>query len=226
MSTSPSAISAPQADIKQRSMQTEPQAALPRIGLLGGSFDPVHEAHVALALAALQHLKLTGVQFIPAAQPWQRRPLQASETQRLAMLRLALAGHAGLSINTSELDRGGPTYTIDTVSALPQNARYIWVLGADQLANFCTWRDWQGIVERVGLAVAQRPGSPLQVPAALLEWLAQHQSHIEELPFEPRPVSASDIRARQARGDSLEGLVAPAVAQYIKTQNLYREIAA
>ena len=200
-----------------------PSEPLPRIGLLGGSFDPIHLAHIALAQAALSYLQLAGVQFIPAAQPWQRRPLQASADQRLDMLRLALAGQERLSINTAELDRGGPTYTIDTVRQLPQDSRYVWLLGTDQLANFCTWHDWQEIVARVDLAVAQRPGSSLQAPPALAEWLTAHGRQLEEIPFEPRQVSASNIRARQAHGDSLHGLVAPAVASYIDAHGLYRD---
>ncbi|CAM4229511.1 putative nicotinate-nucleotide adenylyltransferase [Kerstersia similis] len=197
--------------------------SLPRIGLLGGSFDPVHLAHLALAQAALTQLHLAGVQFIPAAQPWQRRPLQASEAQRLDMLRLTLAGQDRFSINTSELDRGGPTYTIDTIRQLPAGVRYVWLLGTDQLVNFCTWRDWQDIIARIDLAVAQRPGSALAPPPALAAALATHGRQLEIIPFTPRQISASDIRARQARGESLQDLVAPAVADYINAHGLYRE---
>ncbi|WP_415833359.1 nicotinate (nicotinamide) nucleotide adenylyltransferase [Kerstersia similis] len=196
---------------------------MPRIGLLGGSFDPVHLAHLALAQAALTQLHLAGVQFIPAAQPWQRRPLQASEAQRLDMLRLTLAGQDRFSINTSELDRGGPTYTIDTIRQLPAGVRYVWLLGTDQLVNFCTWRDWQDIIARIDLAVAQRPGSALAPPPALAAALATHGRQLEIIPFTPRQISASDIRARQARGESLQDLVAPAVADYINAHGLYRE---
>lgn len=200
-----------------------PADSVPRTGLLGGSFDPVHLAHIALAQAALRHLHLAEVQFIPAAQPWQRRPLQASAAQRLDMLRLTLAGQAQLAVNTSELERGGPTYTIDTIRQLPTGKRYVWLLGADQLVNFCTWHEWQEIVARIDLAVAQRPGSVLTPPPELADWLAAHQRKLEEIPFAPLPVSASDIRARQARGASLQDLVAPAVADYINTHKLYRD---
>ena len=128
-----------------------------RIGLLGGSFDPVHLAHVALAQSALSALALEQVQLIPTANPWQREALQATPAQRLDMLALAIADQPGLAVNPIEIERGGATYTIDTLRALPGDARYVWLLGADQLANFCTWRAWDEIAERVDMAVAVRP---------------------------------------------------------------------
>ena len=193
-----------------------------RIGLLGGSFDPVHVAHLALARAALRDLHLQQVQFIPAANPWQRAPLQAAPEHRLRMIELAIDGQPGLAANPIELDRGGATYTIDTLLALPDGPRYVWLLGTDQLANFCTWRQWQDIAARVELAVATRPGTPLAPPPELAAWLAAHGQGLAELPFAPMAVSASDIRARLARGDSTEGLLAPPVAQYIAQHGLYR----
>ena len=108
-----------------------------RIGLLGGSFDPIHYAHLELAKAARHHLVLDRVEFLPAAAPWQRAPLGASPTQRLDMLRLAIEGMPATVINTLEIDRGGPTYTVDTLRALKAGehteTRYFWVLGGDQL---------------------------------------------------------------------------------------------
>lgn len=193
-----------------------------RIGLLGGSFDPVHLAHLALARAALDELRLDAVQFIPAANPWQRAPLRAAAGHRLRMIELAIDGQPRLSANPIELERGGATYTIDTVRALPADARYVWLLGADQLANFCTWHQWQAIAERVDLAVATRPGTPLAPPAELAAWLAAHRRSLAQLPFTPMAISASDIRSRLARGDSTAGLLPPAVARYIARHGLYR----
>ena len=193
-----------------------------RIGLLGGSFDPVHLAHLALARAALDALRLDAVQFIPAANPWQRAPLRATPAHRLRMIQLAIDGQPQLAANPTELERGGATYTIDTVRALPGDASYVWLLGSDQLANFCTWHQWQAIVECVDLAVATRPGTPLAPPAELVSWLAAHRRQLAELPFAPMAVSASDIRGRLARGDSTAGLLPPAVARYIARHGLYR----
>lgn len=193
-----------------------------RIGLLGGSFDPVHVAHVALAQCALNELDLEQVQLIPAGNPWQRAELHATGRQRIDMLELATSEAPGLVVNPIEIERAGATYTIDTLRALPKTARYVWLLGADQLANFCTWRDWQEIAKSVDLAVATRPGTALVAPPQLSDWLASQQRSLEELPFIPMAVSASLIRQRLARGESTEGLLAPTVARYIAAHNLYR----
>ena len=193
-----------------------------RIGLLGGSFDPVHLAHIALAQNALQSLGLTEVQLIPAANPWQRAALHATAEQRRDMLQLAIAGHAGLVVNPTEIERGGATYTIDTLRALPQDARYVWLLGTDQLANFCTWRNWQDIASLVDLAVATRPGTELSAPPALAAHLLSQGRKLQELPFTPMPVSASEIRRRLAQGESTDGMLAAPVAAYIAAHHLYR----
>jgi len=195
---------------------------LKRIGLFGGSFDPVHVAHIALAQNALQTLGLAQVQLIPAANPWQRAALNATAEHRLAMLELAIAGHPGLAVNPIEIERGGATYTIDTLRALPQDARYVWLLGADQLANFCTWRNWRDISSLVDPAVATRPGTALSAPAELAQWLQEQGHTLQELPFPPMPVSASEIRQRLAQGESTDGLLDASVAAYIAAHKLYR----
>ena len=158
-----------------------------RIGLLGGSFDPVHLAHVALAQSALSALALEQVQLIPTANPWQREALQATPAQRLDMLALAIADQPGPAVNPIEIERGGATYTIDTLRALPGDARYVWLLGADQLANFCTWRAWDEIAERVDMAVAVRPGTPLAPPAELAARLRELGRGLQSCPSRPWP---------------------------------------
>ncbi|MEI7570932.1 MAG: nicotinate (nicotinamide) nucleotide adenylyltransferase [Alcaligenaceae bacterium] len=194
-----------------------------RIGLLGGSFDPVHRAHLVLAKTALTELRLNEVQLIPAGQPWQRPPLGASPAHRLAMLELAVGQTAGLRVNPIEINRTGPTYTVETLAQLPQAPEYFWILGADQLENFCTWRDWSVIASKVQLVVAQRPGSTLAAPAELDAWLTQNQRHLVHLPFDPLDVSANEIRQRIARGDSTHDLIPEAVGRYITEHGLYRQ---
>ncbi|AOB31905.1 nicotinate-nucleotide adenylyltransferase [Bordetella sp. H567] len=194
-----------------------------RIGLLGGSFDPVHAAHIALARTALRTLDLAQVQLIPAAAPWQRGPLRATPAQRCDMIRLAIADEPSIVLNTTEIDRGGPTYTIDTVSALPVQHRYVWLLGTDQLANFCTWRAWQAIADRVDLAVAMRPGTPPQPPAELQRHMAAQQRQVEILPFAEMPVSASAIRDRLADGLPVDDMLPTPVYQYIRAHHLYHD---
>lgn len=194
---------------------------LKRVGLLGGSFDPIHKAHVALAVAAFEQLKLDQVQLLPAAQPWQRNTLGASTEDRLAMAELAAQSHSALVVNPVEILRGGPTYTIDTVRTLPTGSQYYWILGSDQLHNFCSWNDWQEILEYVELAVAQRPGSPLETPAALQQELHRLQRRLHQIDFLPMDISATQIRERVQRGDNITPLVPEKVAQYIDKNRLY-----
>ena len=178
---------------------------------------------IALATAAREALGLDQVQLIPAGQPWQRLPLGASPSQRLEMVTLAIQGHPGLTANPIETDRSGPTYTLETLNALPQGPDYFWILGADQLANFCTWRQWSDIAARVQLVVAQRPGSPLTVPPELAQWLAANQRELTELPFHPLDVSANEILNRITRGESTSDLIPEVVAHYISEHGLYRQ---
>lgn len=193
-----------------------------KTGLLGGSFDPVHLAHVALAHCAWQELKLDEVQLIPAADPWQREPLAADAQHRLAMLDLALSGQPHLRVNPIEINRGGKTYTVDTLRQLPSGPDYYWILGADQLANFCTWHRWEEIADLVRLGVAQRPGTALTVPLPLRDHLASQDRALIPLPFQPMPVSSTQIRKCLAAGQPTDGLLSVAVAQYIQKNGLYQ----
>jgi nicotinate-nucleotide adenylyltransferase len=197
-----------------------------RIGLLGGSFDPVHNAHLSLAHTALNALKLDQVQLIPAGQPWQKAPLGASPEHRLEMLKLATRDFIAFEVNPIEIHRIGPTYTIETLQALDPAHEYFWILGADQLANFCTWHRWTEIVERVHLAVAQRPGSTLVAPNALTQWLSTHQRKLLDIPFQPLDISATAIRQRIAHKQSAQDLLPEVIEQYILEHGLYRPLKA
>ncbi|HEX7386838.1 MAG TPA: nicotinate (nicotinamide) nucleotide adenylyltransferase [Castellaniella sp.] len=189
------------------------------IGLLGGSFDPVHGAHIALAEAALESLKLDHVELLPAGRPWQRGDLGAAPEHRLHMLQIACAGHPGLRVNPIEIQRQGATYTLDTLLALPPGPRYTWIMGTDQLANFCTWRQWPEILHHVRLAVAQRPGTSLVPPAALAAVL--RTGDLVQIPFEVQPVSATAIRQALASGNPADDMLNSRVLAYIRTHRLY-----
>ena len=193
-----------------------------KIGLLGGSFDPVHIAHIALAKAALRSLHLDQVQLIPAANPWQKQSLGATAEHRLAMLKLAVDSQPCLQVNPIELERGGATYTYDTVSQLPSQHQYFWILGADQLEKFDTWHRWQDILHYVDLAVAQRPGSSLLTPTKLLKHLQHLGKTLHTIDFAPTPISATLIRERLQQHQSVATMVPTPVAHYIKQHNLYQ----
>lgn len=192
-----------------------------RTGLLGGSFDPVHVAHIALADTAYTHLGLDDVQLIPAANPWQRAPLAASGTHRIAMLKLAIGSRRWLHVNPVEIQRGGQTFTIDTLRGLPDTADYYWILGADQLVNFCSWQSWREVSALAQLVVANRPGSPIQIPEALDHHLRAINRTVIELPFSPLDISATEIRRRLSRHEPVDHFLAPAVMAYIRQHRLY-----
>lgn len=194
-----------------------------KIGLLGGSFNPVHLAHIQLATTALKQLSLDEVQLIPAGQPWQKAPLSVSTDDRLAMLKLAIQGIAGLRINTIELTRAGASYTIDTLRELPRQAgeKYYWLMGTDQLNNFCTWKAWEEILDYVQLVVAKRPDYEVNPPTQLLEVLQQKGLNLCYLAMPEIELSSTDVRQKLENKQAVTGLIAPSVLDYIRQHGLY-----
>lgn len=193
-----------------------------RIGLLGGSFDPPHLAHLSLARTALQTLDLDELWWLPAGQPWQKagRALEAG-VHRSAMVRLLIQGEPRFRLDERELRRTGPTYTVDTVRecrAAHPEADFFLILGQDQYGRLDTWRDWPALLQDVTLAVAGRAGQVPAPPAAL----AGHPHRLEVLPLPDIPVSSSALREALARGDEVSLMVGEAVAGYIARHHLYR----
>jgi len=192
-----------------------------RIGLFGGSFDPVHNAHLALARQALAELQLDELRWVPAGNPWQKTRPMTPAAQREAMLRLAIDDEPRFVLERCELQRAGPSYTLDTVrelqAAVP-GAQWFLVIGQDQYRNLHTWHGFEQLLQRVTLAVAQRPGG---VAGAAIDPRVR-AAHQVALALPPMDVSASDIRARVAAGQDIAALVPPAVALYIRQQGLYR----
>jgi len=192
---------------------------LKRIGLFGGSFDPVHAAHVALARTALDQLALDEVRWIPAGRQWQKSRALTSAAHRVAMVQLAIADEPRFTLDRCEIDRSGASYTYDTVrdlqAAEPGNT-WILIIGQDQYAGLHTWLQWRKLLERVTVAVANRPGaSPLASPEGAA---APHEA--VALPM--MDTSSTEIRARVAAGQRIDALVPPAVARYIDQHHLYR----
>lgn len=197
-------------------------AAAARIGLFGGSFDPPHLGHRALAEAALQALRLDELRWIPAGAPWQKAGrMLADGAHRAAMVRLLIAGEPRFALDGRELQRAGPSYTIDTVrevQAERSDATLFLVIGQDQYARLHTWHAWRELLRRVVLGVAARDGEPPVASAAVMN--VPHR--VEALDMPRVDVSATLVRQRAAAGANLTTLVGPAVAGYIERHQLYR----
>jgi nicotinate-nucleotide adenylyltransferase len=202
---------------------------LSRIGILGGSFDPVHNTHLALAGVALQHLKLDQLLWVPVGQPWQKSRQLARAADRAAMVALAIAPEPRFKLESCELLRDGPSYTVDTVRELQARAgdandasdHWFLIIGQDQFAQFHTWHGWEDLVRMVTLAVANRAGdAPHSNPEVAAAMGAS--ASVIELPLPPSNVSATGVRQRVALGQDIAAMVPPAVASYIEHHGLYR----
>ncbi len=190
-----------------------------RIGLFGGSFDPPHNAHVALARQALDALRLDELRWVPAGNPWQKERGITAAPHREAMVRLAMGDEPRFTLERCELERAGPSYTLDTVrelQAAEPGGQWFLLIGQDQYAGLHTWHDWRELLGRVTLAVANRPGVA-RPPSPEVRAFA-HQV----VPLPMMEVASTDIRARIAAGQDIAGLVPAGVAGYIERHRLYR----
>ncbi|HZP26296.1 MAG TPA: nicotinate-nucleotide adenylyltransferase [Dehalococcoidia bacterium] len=196
-----------------------------RIGVLGGTFDPVHLGHLVLAETAREQLALDLVLFSPAGQPWRKahRVITPAE-QRLGMLRLALEG-SGFAISELEVDRDGPSYTADTLEELARQhagAELFFVLGYDALLDLPNWSRPERILKLASLAVAARRPEDVDV-ASLGSTLPGRGERGVMLEMPYLEISSSDLRQRAREGRSLRFLVPPAVEAYIRENGLYRD---
>ncbi len=192
----------------------------PRIGIFGGSFDPVHNAHVALARVALAELRLDELLWVPAGQPWQKQRHLTSAKDREAMVRLAIAEEPRFTLSRIELERSGASYTVDTVRALQgarPGAQWFLIVGQDQYAGFHTWHSWQELLGLVTLAIADRPDANHTVDPRV-----QAAAHAAvALPM--MDLSSTDIRGRVMQQQGITDLVPEPVARYIARHHLYRD---
>ena len=197
-----------------------------RIGVFGGAFDPPHHAHVALARAAIQQFQLDFLHVIPTGQAWHKvRSLSAAE-HRLAMTTLAFQDEPKVVIDERELQRTGPTFTIDTLEALqaqnPQARLYLF-MGADQFAAFQQWHRWNDILDIAIICIAARAHSAWAT--GQLDAYPGHSSRFAVLEMPPLAVSATQIRqligSRAISTTDLAQLVSEPVARYISLHRLY-----
>lgn len=211
--------------------------------LYGGSFDPVHRAHIATVKAALNQLAPRELRVIPCHIPPHKSPTHASAEQRLAMLNIAFAGLDNVIIDTRELQRQEISYTYHTLVTLRQeltpDTSLCFILGWDSWRNFSTWHRWQDILTLVNLILVRRPGAyATATPAGelvLARYFDQHQVDIAALPASPagkiaimdtpeQDIASCDIRQRLSQGLSVNGLVTPEVTRYIAQHKLYTSI--
>jgi len=196
------------------------------IGVLGGTFDPVHVGHLVIAEEARLRLGLSQVFFVPAAQPWlkQDRDISSGE-HRLEMIRLAIAPNAFFRASTVDLGRPGPSYTVDTLADLKrelgQEANLYFILGMDALAGLPTWREPQKIAELCHLVAAKRSEAMDLDLQSLERSIPGISSRVIILDNPLIDISSSEIRQRVAEGKSIHEMVPDAVERYIRERRLY-----
>lgn len=198
-----------------------------RLGVVGGTFDPPHLGHLWLAALAADELSLDRVLFMPAGRPPHKRGLRISSTSdRLVMTRLAIAGNPNFELCPIEIERPGPSFTIDSVRELRRlhpDAHFYLVMAADSLEHVHTWRDPQRLLALVEWAVGPRPGFAMLDREALRQRFGARASRIHLLTGPALEVSASEIRRRVAEGRTIRYLVPRAVEDHISDRHLYRD---
>lgn len=207
------------------------------LGVLGGTFNPIHVAHLRLGEAAREALGLERVLFVPAGDPPLKAAGVASAAHRLEMVKLATADNPGFEVADLELSRAGPSYTVDTLDELRRRRpeEELWfVLGADAFSELESWYRPADLFERASFAVVARPGfaddpADLLPPALAAELhpgprgLVHSSGHeVRGVEFAPLGISSSDVRRRIARGASIRYLVPDDVIEYIQKHQLYR----
>jgi nicotinate-nucleotide adenylyltransferase len=210
------------------------------IGLLGGSFDPIHVGHVQFAGDAMRELDLAQVLFIPAGLAWQKGPA-ADATHRARMIELAIANEPRFVLDARELARAGPSFTVDTLQQLRDQVGatrpLVLLIGADQLERLDTWHDWEELIELAHLGVAERPGHAGALKPELALWRDRHLGSAADasrrpagvlVPIAMKPVDCSSTQIRAALHSAaaqtaapLPTLLAPAVLDYIRQHRLY-----
>ncbi len=193
-----------------------------RIGIFGGTFDPVHTGHLLLAECCREQLRLDAVWFVPTSAPPHKRPAVAAAADRIAMLELALAGNEAFAVRKDEIERGGTSYTVETLTRFREERptdEFFWLVGGDMLNDFPNWREPARILELASLGIVRRPGAETLNFEALRPFASN--AKIEELrgntvEMPAMGVSSSDLRLRFAEGRSVRYQLPRAVEEYAR----------
>lgn len=189
----------------------------PRIGVMGGTFDPIHHGHLVAASEVAQSFDLDEVVFVPTGQPWQKDDVTESE-HRYLMTVIATASNPSFTVSRVDIDREGPTYTIDTLRDLKSqrpDAELFFITGADAIAQILGWRDHRELWELAHFVAVSRPGHELITDGLPSE-------DVSQLQIPALAISSTDCRARVRRGHPVWYLVPDGVVQYIAKHHLYR----
>ncbi|MFC1467222.1 nicotinate-nucleotide adenylyltransferase [Verrucomicrobiota bacterium] len=199
-----------------------------RLGILGGTFNPIHNAHLAIARAATEHFHLDEVLFVPAHTPPHKGEQQVSTEQRMRMLQLALGGHAGFRISTVELERQGVSYTIDTIRALREedpSRELCFIIGDDSLVQLHSWKSIHELMKLCRFITVSRPGIDVDQLCQNIHFDSQtvQQLLADRTEACNLNISSTMIREYVREGRSIQHLVPTEVAKYIRDNKLYLE---
>ena len=197
---------------------------MPEIGLMGGSFNPIHCGHVALARAALESGRVERVLFLPTGNPPHKKEGLADKFDRLRMVELAVEHEAGMAVCREEIDRDGVIYTVDTLAALKRkmpDCTLTYLIGADTLRALGTWRRVETVIERCKFLVMMREGETREEVIRLAGLWTQRGAQIDFLDARKMDISSTQIREQIQKGLPFERLVTQAVADYIHEHGLY-----
>lgn len=197
---------------------------MPEIGLMGGSFNPIHCGHVALARAALESGRVERVLFLPTGNPPHKKEGLADKFDRLRMVELAVEHEAGMAVCREEIDRDGVIYTVDTLAALKRkmpDCTLTYLIGADTLRALGTWRRVETVIERCKFLVMMREGETREEVIRLAGLWTQRGAQIDFLDARKMDISSTQIREQIQKGLPFERLVPQAVADYIHEHGLY-----
>ncbi|MBI3970368.1 MAG: nicotinate-nucleotide adenylyltransferase [Chloroflexi bacterium] len=199
-------------------------STLRRLGVLGGTFDPIHHAHLFAAEAAAAAYRLDKVLLVPAGHSPLKATAPAPAYHRAAMARRAAADNPLLEVDTVDVDRPPPSYSVDTIALLVErysSAALYLILGVDALQDLLEWREPERLLDLCRLVVVSRPGRPLAIPAHIAAGLGKRAAHILLLRIPDLDISSTDLRRRFREGEPVRYLLPRSVEEYVRSHRLY-----